>query len=204
MNVRRLLFGSTVAVAATLLSALPAYAQLGIGAGLNFSDFEDIDSGSGSATLDASTGYHFGLFVNLGSGSLSLRPGVYYHRLGTYDFPSGDELDLSAIEVPIDVRLTLIPEGPARPFILAGPVLTFPRSGDAESAVEDMSLSADIGAGLDLRLPALPFSLMPELRYSLGVTDYFSEQIQVGSVTVTPDDGERRIGKLMLRLNVMF
>jgi hypothetical protein len=204
MNIRRLLFGSTVAAAALLFGALSAQAQLGIGAGLNFSDFEDIDSSSGSATLDASRGYHVGLFVNLGSGALSLRPGVYYHRLGTYDFPSGEELDLSAIEVPIDVRLTLMPTGPARLFVLAGPVLTFPQSGDAESAVEDVSLSADIGAGLDLRLPALPFSLMPELRYSLGVTNYFSEQIQVGSVTVTPDDGERRIGKLMLRLNVMF
>ena len=204
MNLRRLILGSTLAVAATLTSALPAQAQFGIGAGLNFSDFEDIDSSSGSATLDASNGYHFGLFVNLGSGALSLRPGVYYHRLGTYDFPSGDELDLAAIEVPVDVRLTLVPQGPVRPFVIAGPVLTFPRSGDAESAVEDMSLSADIGAGLDLRLPALPFSLMPELRYSLGVTNYFSDQIQVGGVTVTPDDGERRIGKLMLRLNVMF
>ncbi len=91
MNLRRLILGSTVAVAATLVGALPAHAQFGIGAGLNFSDFEDIDSSSGSATLDASNGYHFGLFVNLGSGALSLRPGVYYHRLGTYDFPSGDE-----------------------------------------------------------------------------------------------------------------
>lgn len=204
MNLRRLILGSTLAVAATLTSALPAQAQLGIGAGLNFSDFEDIDSSSGNATLDGSTGYHFGLFVNLGSGALSLRPGVYYHRLGTYDFPSGDELDLAAIEVPVDVRLTLVPQGPVRPFVLAGPVLTFPRSGDFDAAVEDMSLSADIGAGLDLRLPALPFSLMPELRYSMGVTNYFSDQFEVGSVTVTPTDGERRIGKLMLRLNVMF
>lgn len=204
MNLRRFLLGSTVAVAATLVSALPAHAQFGIGAGLNFSDFEDIDSSSGNATLDASTGYHFGVFVNLGSGALSLRPGVYYHRLGTYDFPSGDELDLAAIEVPVDVRLTLVPQGPVRPFVIAGPVLTFPQSGDFDSAVEDMSLSADIGAGLDLRLPALPFSLMPELRYSMGVTNYFSDQFEVGSVTVTPTDGERRIGKLMLRLNVMF
>ncbi|MEX2471799.1 MAG: outer membrane beta-barrel protein [Gemmatimonadota bacterium] len=202
MNLRRLLFGSTVALAVTLVSALPAQAQLGIGAGLNFSDFEDIDSGSGSATLDGSNGYHFGLFVNLGSGALSLRPGVFYHRLGTYDFPSGDELELSAIEVPIDVRLTLMPEGPVRPFVLAGPVLTFPRSGDFDRAVEDMSLSADIGAGLELNMGEL--SLMPELRYSVGVTNYFTETIEVGSVTVTPTDGERRIGKLMLRLNVMF
>lgn len=202
MNLHRLILGSTLAVAATLTSALPAQAQLGIGAGLNFSDFEDIDSSSGSATLDASTGYHFGLFVNLGSGALSLRPGVYYHRLGTYDFPSGDELDLAAIEVPVDVRLTLMPEGPVRPFVLAGPVLTFPRSGDFDAAVEDMSLSADIGAGLELRMASI--SLMPELRYSMGVTNYFSDQFEVGSVTVTPTDGERRIGKLMIRLNVMF
>lgn len=202
MNLRRLLFGSTVALAATLMSALPAQAQLGIGAGLNFSDFEDIDSSSGSATLDASSGYHFGVFVNMGSGALSLRPGVFYHRLGTYDFPSGDELELSAIEVPIDVRLTLMPEAPVRPFVLAGPVLTFPRSGDFDRAVEDMSLSADIGAGLELAMGGL--SLMPEVRYSVGVTNYFTETIEVGSVTVTPTDGERRVGKLMLRLNVMF
>lgn len=204
MNRHRSHLSWVLAAAAALLVAVPAEGQLGIGAGLNFSNLDDIDSGSGSATLDASSGYHVGLFVNLGSGPLSLRPGVYYHRIGRYDFPSSEELTLSAIEIPVDVRLTLLSAGPVRPFILAAPVLTFPQSGDAESAVEDMALSADIGAGLDIRLPALPFSLAPELRYSMGVTNYFKEEIQVGGTTVTPDDGERRFGKIMLRLNVMF
>lgn len=204
MQLKRIMHTIAIVLAATLATGTSASAQLGIGAGLNFNNLDDIDAGSSSATLDQSTGYHFGVSMSLGSGPLTLRPGVFYHRIGSYDFTGGEELDLSAVEVPIDVRLTVVPLPLADVYILAGPVATFPRSGDFDEAVRDVSLTADVGAGVEIGVPGAGISLVPELRYSLGVTDYLSEDFQVGSVNVSPVDDERRVSKLMLRLNVMF
>jgi hypothetical protein len=183
--------------------ALPAQAQLGVAAGLNYNRLDDIE-GSVDATFDNSTGFHFGAFVNLGSGTLAVRPGVFYHRIGTYDLPGEDELTLSAVEVPLDVRLTIAPSGILDAYVLAAPVVTFPRCKEFDEAVEDWQLTADIGVGLDLAVPGLGINLMPELRYSFGVTEYLSDEFEVGSITVMPDDSERRVSKLMLRLNVML
>jgi hypothetical protein len=204
MKLHRLATASAAALAFVLISAVPAQAQFGIGAGLNFNDLDDVDTSSGSATFDESTGYHFGLFFNIGSGPVSVRPGVFYHQIGTYDFPDGDELKMSAVEVPIDIRLDFAPGSPVSVYLLAGPVISFPSAGDGEfgEAFEDMSLSADIDAGLALGLPGGGFTVMPELRYSRGLSDFWSDDFSVGSVTVSP--AVRRISKWMIRLNVMF
>ena len=196
---------SLMAALALIFFAAPAaHAQLGIGAGLNFNELDDIEAGSVDATFDNATGYHLGAFLNLGTGGLSLRPGVFYHRIGTYDFPGGDELELSAVEVPIDVRLTFGATSPLALYVLGGPVITFPRSPDSDETVRSTMLTADIGAGLSFGTPGGGLSLQPELRYGVGVTDYFEEQFTVGGTTVTPADDSRRLSKLMLRLNVVF
>lgn len=202
----RFAVASITALAFAILPAAPAHAQLGIGAGLNFNDLDDIDTGAGSAVFDESTGYHFGLFVNIGGDVVSLRPGVFYHQIGTYDFPEGEELDLRSVEVPIDIQVNLMPDSPVGLYLLGGPVVTFPRSGEDDfgDAFRDVSLSADIGAGLGLQLPGGGLTIMPEVRYSLGVTDYWNDDFSVGGVTVTPIDDARRVSRWMVRLNLMF
>jgi hypothetical protein len=197
----RLLSALTLTFAAV---AQPALAQVGVAAGLNYADLENIDVGSASATYDNSTGFHFGAFVNLGGSSLSLRPGVMYHRIGTYTLPNQNELTLAAIEVPVDVKLTIAPSGILDAYLLAAPVVTFPRCKEREEAVKDWQVTSDVGVGLSLRVPGLGVTLMPEARYSLGLTDYWSESFEVDGVTVMPDDSERRISRFMLRLNVML
>lgn len=184
------------------LTVAPAQAQLGIGAGLNYNRLEDIDAGDTNATYESSTGLHFGAFLNLGTETFSIRPGVFYHQLGRYELPDQEELELSAVEVPLDMKLTIAPSGMIDAYLLGGPVITFPRCKEFDQAVEDWQLTADVGVGLDIDVPGLGIGLMPELRYSFGVTDYLSEQFTIGQYTVTPDDGERRISRLMLRLNV--
>jgi hypothetical protein len=193
----------TTALALTLFAVQPADAQIGVAAGLNFNELDDIEAGSVDATFDNATGYHFGAFLNLGTGGLSLRPGVFYHRIGTYDFPGGDELELSAIEVPVDVRVTFGATSPLALYVLGGPVLTFPRDDDGVGAMRSTTLTADLGVGLSIGAPGGP-SLQPELRYSVGVTDYLEDEFTVGGATVTPADDTRRLSKLMLRLNVVF
>lgn len=186
-----------------LATALPLQGQgLGISVGANFNELNDIEVGSTSATFENSTGYHLGLFLELGGGPISLRPGVFYHKVGRYEFPGGTEIDLSAIEVPVDIRLSLGSGGVLRPYILGAPVLTFPRTDEFDDAVEDITLTADIGAGLELNLAGL--RLLPELRYGIGVTEYLSDSFEVGGSTITPSDSDRRVSKVMLRLSVMF
>lgn len=177
----------------------------GIAVGANFAQRHDIEVGSAKATFKNSTGYHVGIEFELGAGPLALRPGVFYQRLGSYDFPSGDEFNLSAVEVPVDVRLTVLPLPVASPYLVAGPVLTFPSAtGAFGDAVKSMSLTADIGAGVKISLPGSGLVLMPELRYSHGVTDYLKNSFQIGGATITPATDTKRLAHVMLRLHVFF
>jgi hypothetical protein len=205
MTTRRAAPGFITALTLGLASiAQPAFAQLGVAAGLNYTDLDDLDVGSANATFENSTGFHFGAFVNLGTSWIALRPGVMYHRIGEYTLPSQEEMTLAAIEVPVDVRLTIAPSGILDAYLLAAPVVTFPRCKEREDAVKDWQVTSDVGVGLSLRVPGLGVTLMPELRYSIGLTDYFEESFEVDGVTVMPDDSDRRISRLMLRANVML
>lgn len=194
-----------VLVSGALVGTSPAQAQLGIGAGLNFNDFDDIETGSAEAVFEGSTGYHVGVFYDVGLGPLDFRPGVFYHRLGEFEFPDGEELELSAVEVPLDVRFQPVSIPALRPYLLGAPVLSFGRTGsDFSDAVEDLNLTADVGVGVELSLPGSGATLMPEFRYGIAVTDYLSESFQVGDTTIHPASGARRPSKVMLRLNVVF
>lgn len=202
MDIKKTLLPAAAALALALTFAEPGHAQLGVGAGLNFNDLEDIELGDTDATFDDATGWHFGAFVNLGAGPISFRPGVFYHRIGTFDFPGGEELELTSVEVPLDVRLMFAPESPVAVYLLAAPVLTFPRTPDFDDAATDMTLTGDVGGGIALNLGGL--SVQPELRYSIGVTDYFEDEFTIGGATINPVDDDRRFSQLMLRLNVVF
>lgn len=203
MHIRSFVPALAAACILAVAPTAPLQAQgLGISAGGNFNQLDDIDIGDSQATFDNSTGYHLGVFLELGGGPLSLRPGVFYHKFGEYELPGGTEIDLAAIEVPVDIRLALASGGPLRPYILGAPVLTFPRTDEFDEAVEDITLTADIGAGLELNLGGL--RLLPELRYGIGLTDYLSDSFTIGDVTITPADSDRRASKVMLRLSVMF
>lgn len=192
-------------VAGLVVAKTPVQAQVGLGGGLNFNNLDDIHAGSASATFEGSTGYHFGAFYDLGLGPVYVRPGVFYHRLGRFEFPEGDELDLRAVEIPLDIRFRpgIIPL--LRPYLLGAPVLSFGRTNSGMSeAMEDMNLTADLGVGAEFSLPGMEATLMPEIRYGIAVTDYVSDSFEVGGTTVHPASGARRPSKVQLRLNVMF
>jgi hypothetical protein len=189
-----------------LLAGAPqARAQLGLGAGLNFSDLGDIDTGSADATFENSAGYHVGAFYRLGLGPLAIQPGVFYHQIGSYEIAGEGSFDLRAVEVPVDVQFDLLALPSVGAYLLAAPVLTFGRTDEGfDDAVEDLSLTGDIGFGVELSPPGAGLTLMPEIRYSVGVTDYLGDSFRFGDTTVQPSDDDRRLSKIMLRLNVAF
>ena len=198
--------------AATLTT--PAHAQLGIGAGYNYDQIDDIRTSSLDATFDNSTGYHVGLFFDAALGPFAFRPGVFYRKAGTYAFAVSDEsslldvsteeFDLTLIEIPLDVRYRILPLPLFKPYVFAGPVLSFPQSnGDLEEGLEDLYLTADIGAGVELTVPGLGFTLMPELRYGIGTTRFIRDEFEIGGTTVSPQESPR-MNSVMLRLNLRF
>lgn len=202
----RLPFAAALAVLLTLGTAVPAQAQLGVAAGLNFNSVGDIQTTtntSENATLDNSTGYHVGAVYDLGLGPVNVRPGFFYRKVGqTYEFPNS-KADVSAWEVPVDVRVSVLPTPLVTPYILGGAKASFLQSDldELDDRLENVSYSFVIGLGVNVSLGPL-FTLQPELRYDLGATDYIDESFDVGGTTFTQEDPT--LSAFALRLNVIF
>ena len=197
----------TLLLAVALVAASPARAQIGLTGGLNFNQLDDINATNANANFENSTGYHIGVFYDLGLGPVAIRPAVIYRQVGTYEFndlPLGtEEINLNAIEIPIDLRWRVLPLPLVKPYLLAGPVLTFPQSEDDFDSTESLNLNADIGAGVEITLPGIGFTLMPELRYGIATSSFLKDEFEIGDTDIQPQD-EARLNSVMLRLNVKF
>ena len=202
---KRITYSALLAVLLLSISGTPAQAQLGVTGGLNFDSLDDINE---SATLDNSTGYHVGIVYDLGLGPVSIRPGLLYRDVGSFEF-SGvpnvdvDEVDVTAFEVPVDVRVTIFPFPLVSPYVLGGPNAFLPRSdSDAfDDGLEDVSLTFNVGVGADVSVPGVGLTLQPELRYEFGATDYIDD-FSIGDTDFNPTD--RKLSAFALRLNVLF
>jgi hypothetical protein len=194
--------------------SMPARAQFGVAGGLNFESADDIETASTSATLDNSTGYHVGLVYDLSLGPVSLRPGVFYRRVGTYDLStvsnqlSDPRYTVTAWEVPVDVRVTILPTPLVSPYLLAGPKAVLPRGeDDFDDAVEDVSYTLNVGVGAEISLPVVSLTLQPELRYEFGATGFIKDDttVELGdqNVQFSPQDSPT-LSTFALRLNVLF
>lgn len=192
--------------------ASPAFGQLGVAGGLNFESAGDIQATNSSATLDNSTGYHVGLVYELSIGPVGIRPGALYRRVGTVEV-SGLSLDdprytVSAWEVPVDVRFTILPTPLISPYILGGPKATFPRAeGDFDAAMEDVAYTLNVGVGANISLPGLSWKIQPELRYEFGAGSFIDDESQVTlgdqEASFDPQDSPR-FSNIALRLHVLF
>jgi hypothetical protein len=197
------------------LLASPARAQFGVTAGLNFAQMDDFTSSvqntSVNAAFDNATGYHVGLVYELGSGRWAVRPAAVFRTIGTYTLPQdptvGDlrnEFDLQVVEVPVDVKLRLIDLPLIHPYLLAGPVASFPwGEGDFSDATEEIALSANVGGGINIDASWLPVALQAEVRYETGVTDMLQNNFTVGGQTFEVRN-EPRNSALSVRLNLLF
>ncbi len=188
------------------LLAVPASGQLGVAAGLNFDRLGDIRTGSASTTFDNATGYHFGVFYDLGAAPISVRPGVYIRNAGDVDWnPTGtvESFDLTLIEIPVDVRVPLLHNPLLKPYVLAGPVVSFPRSDneDVEDSFEDFLLSGSVGIGVEMSVPAIGLRLFPELRYAFGLSSFLKDSFAVRGVEFVVEE-PTRLSAVMLRLGV--
>lgn len=205
MSYRTILSRITLFVAA-LFVALPAHAQLGVAAGLNYESMDDIETNSARATFDNATGYHVGIFYDMGVGPAGLRLGLFYRDIGEVDIDFGgisDTFSATMIDIPVDVRFNLTMTPIVRPYVMAGPVFSFASTNDNdyEDALSDVSVAGNVGVGLALALGGL--KLTPEFRYSVGVSRFMKEEVNIRGVSFNSGDVQR-LNTVMLRLGVSF
>lgn len=178
------------------MTVMPAHGQLGVAAGLNFESADDIETTSGDATFNNATGYHFGIIYDAGVGALNLRPGVFYRKVGEYEFPNS-RVDVARYEVPLDVKVK-IPLPAVSPYVLGGPMIVFPRvDGEFGDDFEDSTYSLNLGIGAEISLGSRS-SLQPEIRYEYGLNEYTEEDF------LTDSDDSPRFQGVTLRVNAVF
>ncbi|WP_022835966.1 porin family protein [Salisaeta longa] len=200
-------------IALLLLSSaalVPAQAQtIGVAGGLNFNDLSDA-SISQEAPENA-TGYHVGLFADFGLGPVALRPGIFYTQTGRFDYDNlganfpdnADDFQLNLVEVPVDVRLNVLPLPLVKPYVFAGPVLRFASADEDafDEAVEDVSLAGNAGLGVEINVPVIGVTLFPEFRYAFGLTKVADFEA-LGTQFNTTDSPE--LNAYMIRLGIGF
>ena len=178
--------------------AMPAQAQFGVAAGLNFETADDINTSSGDATFENATGYHLGVVYDAAAGPLKIRPGLLYRKVGEYEFPD-NRTEIERFEVPVDLKFTL-PVPLVTPYLLGGPMAVFPRVEDAfGDDFKDVSYSLNIGVGAAISLGE-GATLQPELRYEYGINEYTEDE---GDLFEDADD-EPRFQGVALRLHATF
>jgi hypothetical protein len=130
--------------------------------------------------LDSPVG---GIFFSLGLGPLAIQPEVLYVRMGAeyeVDENNGLKWQFDYIQVPVLLKLNVIPAGPIRPFIYAGGYGAYLIKAKGVMTVDGVSEGTDItaeyqkydygvvgGAGLTFKLPGIAISV--EGRYNYGL-----------------------------------
>ena len=193
------------------LSASPAVAGItfGVKGGLNNSKivFSPAIDMPGQKYLQ---GYCFGAFLSLNLGPIGIQPEVLYSRRGleaqTLLDPSDPtslaqaQVRLDYLEIPLLVRLNVIPAGPVKLYIFGGPSynylqkakakLTFMGQSEEEDIKDDFRsscLAAVGGIGLDVKIPLL-FKITADARYHYGLGNILSEGSSI------PTDKARNTG----------
>lgn len=170
------------------------YSQIsgGIKGGLNFAN-ADIDAAL-LENPDNKTGYHAGLFLEIGLAGFHIMPEVLYSFKGAEDY------DFTYLEVPI-----LFKKSFAKVLnIHLGPQFGFLTSAEFDSELlgdldikdelKSTDLSAVVGAGVDL-----PAGISGGIRYVFGLSDvndnFFSSDTEIKNRTLQVYLGYKLFGK---------
>jgi hypothetical protein len=191
MRLHHILFAGLVAIPSVsgihAQNAVSTPRRFGIAAGINSSTF------SGSDTEDASrrTGFIGGIFLvaPLAPG-FAIQPELLYSMKGAkFDDPTEGvtgTFKMDYVEVPLLVRFDLVSSGGVKPFLYAGPAISF-KAGckvDAEGQGQSVSLDCDefgsdtkfktvdygavIGGGLAFDMAGKMFTIGARYNHGLG------------------------------------
>jgi hypothetical protein len=186
-----------------------ASAQLGVAAGFNFEQLNDIELAQGQAAFDNRTGWHIAAWLDLPVGStLALRPGVRYMDAGSLyrglnenDGTFEDDFSVFFLEIPLDVRFRFGSSGALVPYIVGGPVLRFPLASDDQLNDDLRTVSIAGGLGVGVELPLGGLRLYPELAYTFDVSGFAEGDFHIGGRRFVTDDTQFLNG-VMLRVGI--
>lgn len=191
------------------LNDVTAQIRLGLLGGANFASLNEIQANGNLVSLENATAYHAGAFLDLTLGPLSLRPAAYYLNAGSLFKGASfqeDEFDVAYVTIPVDVIFSM-GVGPVKPYLFAGPEFRLLSSADAPAGLDEelnnFTMGASLGLGLELNLPGSGITLYPHLRYSFGLSDLTSKTYQVQGVTVDTG-GDSRVNMWLLSLGIGF
>jgi len=175
---------AALCVAALLPQTLSA--GFGIKGGYSLSNFTTAPVGGIFSNMPSPVG---GIFFSLGLGPLAIQPEVLYVRMGGKIEILEDSLEerLDYIQVPVLLKLNVIPAGPIRPFIYAGgygayllkarEVTLIGGVVTDELNVTEIYQRYDYGvvggAGLKFKLPGISISI--EGRYNYGLKNILTD-----------------------------
>jgi hypothetical protein len=173
------------------LSASPSFAQgnfsAGVKAGVNFANISLDPEDEGCC--DPKTGFIGGLFVTAPIGStVSIQPEFLYSMIGAKgtDDAFDSEIDIKVFQIPILFRADFAGTS-VRPFVLAGPALSFRLDAkqkfedeefDLDEDVEKVDIGFAIGAGVQFGRGSL------EARYTHGLRDLDKDDESEGKTRV--------------------
>lgn len=176
---KRLLIVSLAVLCAAALLPQTLSAGIGIKGGYALSKFTTAPVGGIFSNLPSPVG---GIFFSLGLGPLAIQPEVLYVRMGGKIEILEDSLEerLEYIQVPVLLKLNVIPAGPLRPFIYAGGYGAYLLKANEVTSIDGATDKLDVtenyekydygvigGAGLTFKLPGISVSV--EGRYNYGL-----------------------------------
>lgn len=180
-----------VALAALCVAAvLPQTLSAGVGikGGLSLSKYTYTSPDPMPFAMENLTGLVGGVYFNMGLGPLSFQPEILYARMGMkYSFEGATiEYQTNYIQVPLLLKVSVIPAGPIRPVVYAGGYGSYLLSAKGVMTSEEGSDSGDLddmyqkydyglvgGAGVEFKLPGVKLSL--EGRYNLGLANVMKD-----------------------------
>ena len=196
---------------ATLCLSPSAGQHFGITTGMTFDRLSSITLDNVTTRFDSKVGWVIGVWMEAPFGPFGVQIGVRYLDTGRLfeglveDQPledTHDHFDFSFVEVPLLIRYSL-GTPVLSPYAFAGPLMRFPTALDAEIAedVKTLSLAIELGAGIKLKLGKL--SLLPEIAYAYGITNFIGDSIHAGPITLDTTD-KQSLNSAMLRLSLGF
>lgn len=131
-----------------------------------------------------------GVYFSLGLGPLAIQPEVLYVRMGSeYEIDEANDVkwQFDYVQVPVLLKLKIIPAGPIRPVIYAGGygaylikangVMTIDGVAGEPQDLGDEYQKYDYGVvggiGLDFKLPGITFTI--EGRYNYGLKNILTD-----------------------------
>ena len=160
-------------------------AGIGIKGGYSLSKFTTAPVGGIFSNLPSPVG---GIFFSLGLGPLAIQPEVLYVRMGGKIEVLEDSLEerFDYIQVPVLLKLNVIPAGPIRPFIFAGGYGAYLLKANEVTLIDGVTDESDVtenyqrydygvvgGAGLAFKLPGISISI--EGRYNYGLKNILTD-----------------------------